>query len=235
MECRIEGCGRAVFVKEVQLCQRHYTRLRRHGDPLAWVKPTRGVCSLDGCERPHCAVGLCTTHYRRSRKSSVVRSRQPCATCGGAIGEGRSPLTVYCSPSCRAASKNARVENRPVRGRAEVCEVCGELLPDGSHRRMVLCSAECRKEQRRRVARRAWLWNLYGLTSEDYDRILARQGGGCAGCGRKDRLCVDHDKATGVVRGVLCSSCNIGIGWLGHNVDRMERLVSYLREPPALG
>lgn len=50
-----------------------------------------------------------------------------------------------------------------------------------------------------------------GVTIEDYDRLLAAQGGGCAICGnppKTRRLDVDHDHKTGRVRGLLCFVCN---------------------------
>src|SRR5712664_3807984 len=54
----------------------------------------------------------------------------------------------------------------------------------------------------------------YALTPLQYETILRAQGGGCALCGRvpsttKRRLHVDHDKATGRVRGILCGPCNV--------------------------
>ena len=50
-----------------------------------------------------------------------------------------------------------------------------------------------------------------GVTTEVYERMLASQGGGCAICGNEPktrRLHVDHDHATGRVRGLLCHRCN---------------------------
>jgi hypothetical protein len=50
-----------------------------------------------------------------------------------------------------------------------------------------------------------------GLSLDDYERLLAAQGGGCALCGRKPktrRLDVDHDHRTGKIRGLLCQRCN---------------------------
>lgn len=41
-------------------------RMRRHGDPTVNLK-VRGTCSIEGCDRPHCAQGWCRPHYYRWR------------------------------------------------------------------------------------------------------------------------------------------------------------------------
>ena len=72
----------------------------------------------------------------------------------------------------------------------------------------------------------------YTLTLDGYDELLRGQGGRCAICFEKPRgdenLCVDHDHETGRIRGLLCHSCNRGIGLLGDNVPRLRAAVSYL-------
>lgn len=68
--------------------------------------------------------------------------------------------------------------------------------------------------ERRRVSR---LNKLYGLSPADYEALLQKQDGRCAICGAKptsQRLGVDHSHATGLVRGLLCYSCNIRLGQL---------------------
>jgi hypothetical protein len=77
----------------------------------------------------------------------------------------------------------------------------------------------------------------YGITIEQFNAMEAAQNGVCAICQRKDnskrkgktrRLCVDHCHKTGVVRGLLCSSCNTAIGHLGDSASRVHRAVEYL-------
>ncbi|MBV9043118.1 MAG: endonuclease VII domain-containing protein, partial [Acidimicrobiia bacterium] len=77
---------------------------------------------------------------------------------------------------------------------------------------------EYRESGRKRVAdRKSHLKRTFGLSEADYERILASQDGGCAICGRlpgSRNLHVDHDHATGAVRGLLCFACNVAIGHL---------------------
>src|SRR6185312_3236559 len=67
------------------------------------------------------------------------------------------------------------------------------------------------------------LQTKYGISLEQYEEMLARQGGGCAVCGTqpgKQRLDVDHCHETGVVRGLLCRACNVSLGALKEDPER---------------
>lgn len=58
----------------------------------------------------------------------------------------------------------------------------------------------------------------YGLAPGEFDRLYTAQGGACAICCRPmttdgdTKCCVDHDHATGDVRGLLCTRCNLLLG-----------------------
>jgi hypothetical protein len=76
--------------------------------------------------------------------------------------------------------------------------------------------------KRRRLAK-------WGLTLESYQSLHDGQGGACAICGAKhERLCIDHDHETGVVRGLLCQLCNRSIGQLGDSFESVQRAADYL-------
>lgn len=71
----------------------------------------------------------------------------------------------------------------------------------------------------------------YGITMEQYYEMETRQEGRCAICGVvPDRLHVDHDAATGVVRGLLCGNCNRAIGMFKHDPERLGAAIRYLGE-----
>jgi len=76
--------------------------------------------------------------------------------------------------------------------------------------------------------RKSYLKRKYGLTLEEYDELLAAQGGGCAICGNPDADNVDHDHVTGEVRGILCFNCNIAIGHIADDKDRLLLAFAYL-------
>jgi hypothetical protein len=73
----------------------------------------------------------------------------------------------------------------------------------------------------------------YGLSVEAHDALLEVQGGRCAICKGFDvtgrRLSVDHDHATGRVRGLLCGSCNRGLGLFKDSEQFLTAACSYLK------
>lgn len=81
-------------------------------------------------------------------------------------------------------------------------------------------------------ARRYRLKWRYGVTLEQYEAMLNRQGGVCAVCrgasSKGTKLAVDHCHDTGAVRGLLCDNCNRAIGLLGDDADVLRRAAEYL-------
>jgi hypothetical protein len=71
---------------------------------------------------------------------------------------------------------------------------------------------------------------VYGISLEQYEAMVARQGGLCAICKCKPdkTLCVDHCHATGRVRALLCSSCNSMLGFAQDDPRRLEAGGGYL-------
>jgi len=81
----------------------------------------------------------------------------------------------------------------------------------------------------RKIQRRNLLVTKYRMTPEDFDRMLDEQNGSCACCGRvPKKFVVDHDHATGKVRGLLCNTCNVGIGHMQDTVNGLQLGIDYL-------
>jgi len=94
---------------------------------------------------------------------------------------------------------------------------------------------EERKLYERRKSRGRYMKNKYGLSLEDYDKMLIDQLGLCAICGTQDPggkgdFHIDHCHTTGRVRGLLCQSCNIGLGHFKDSVEFLYSAIKYLRE-----
>lgn len=85
------------------------------------------------------------------------------------------------------------------------------------------------------ASRNQCLKKMHGITTDDYNRMFAFQLGRCAGClsptpgsSRVKHFFVDHDHATGKIRGLLCATCNMGIGNLKDDPSLMRRLAEYV-------
>jgi hypothetical protein len=76
--------------------------------------------------------------------------------------------------------------------------------------------------------RKSHLKRKYGITLEDFEALLAAQGGGCAICGREGVDHVDHDHRTGRVRGILCFRCNVALGQLDDDPERLLAALTYI-------
>lgn len=75
----------------------------------------------------------------------------------------------------------------------------------------------------------------YGLTPDQFERMLTAQGEACAICEDScaERLCVDHDHATGRVRGLLCKPCNAGLGRFRDSAELLTRAARYISDGPS--
>ena len=93
-----------------------------------------------------------------------------------------------------------------------------------------------RKAVRSAGARDILLRKTYGITSDEFDMLNT---GRCWCCdtdvpGGNGTFHVDHDHATGELRAILCSDCNLGLGKLGDTVEGLEQMIKVLQQGPAV-
>jgi hypothetical protein len=83
-------------------------------------------------------------------------------------------------------------------------------------------------------------WKVMRWTERDFHRAVAAQNGKCVICAHDFDLLgsrtarspvFDHCHSTGRGRGIVCHSCNTGLGFFGDNPDRLEAAAAYLRAP----
>jgi predicted nucleic acid-binding Zn ribbon protein len=194
------------------LCSRHYQLHRYRGDLSEVAPPVAQQCRVCGGPLPEgheyrrflcsqtCKDRYQGIHYRATRDAE--RAGAVCAHCGDSL-VGKRRDARFCSVKCANDHRSAEMA-AATRASRRPCVHCGDPIPLHARR---FCSKSCSLAHRRP--------EKYGLSPVEL-RTLLDQHNVCAICrtanwGRKGPQ-VDHDHATGKVRGVLCGNCNNGLG-----------------------
>jgi hypothetical protein len=143
------------------------------------------------------------------------------------------------------------------------CAHCAKIFETIRINQHLYCSATCRDKARReratperiiqlKIANEKWLMSKqdymreyhlkrkFGISQEQYDELLEKQGGGCAICGKLPekegrKLAVDHcHKPPYAIRGILCFFCNHKI--IGRQTDPeiFRKAADYLSQDTGL-
>ena len=121
----------------------------------------------------------------------------------------------------------------------KICEFCKEPISELRvlHRAKFcsgLCGTKACNKRWRDLGDSRRYFKLYGITLEDYNKLLAVQGGKCAICRKppkgRVRLHVDHDHKTSLIRGLLCFTCNHGLGSFYDDVTLLSAATRYLNK-----
>lgn len=238
MECTLSTCSREATqeTSEGPLCHHHFMSWKKWGH-IGSNAPAK--CTVEGCNANHTSGGMCSKHYNRLRKYGSLEDR-PRKNARKRCSVDDCDMISYSNGMCQKHYTRMRrygiVDRPPVSVPDPVrCAQCGGERPS---RRSKYCSDLCaeRADFHTRVAsNRKRQLRLYGITVEEYDRLLVEQDGGCAIChagepgsGRAS-FAVDHDHVTGAVRGLLCLSCNSGLGQFRDDPVLLEAAVRYLQ------
>lgn len=177
------------------------------------------------------------------------KPKDPCPICGKNIPkEGRR--RKFCSQKCYwKACDRKKVEHAAINERQ--CSLCRRILPvedflgdktkiGGIGYRCWRCGLAQQKVNRSGQTyddkrRDTYYKNTYGITLEDYNKLIDFQNGVCAVCQnppKGKRLAIDHSHRDGLVRGALCVNCNLRV--IGKHVDPeiLYRAARYLESPP---
>jgi hypothetical protein len=180
-------------------CREAAYRARRAAERISY-----GKCEVETCEAPRRSRSAqwCEMHYARWYRNNPVEDGRlrggTCHHCGKPTGSKRR---YYCSKLCHTRTR-IRATYDPDR----VCVVCASPIKhEERYNRNGCCSTQCSDTAR--------LIASYGLTLQKYQAIREAQDGRCAVCrSHATRLRIDHRHADGIVRGLLCNECNLGLG-----------------------
>jgi hypothetical protein len=136
----------------------------------------------------------------------------------------RSRYETFRCPRCEAEKPRSAFGGRT--RRAHYCKPCTNAT-----------AREWRQRNKTLHARnqRRYFLGRNGLTEATYEELREAQDGKCAICGTVPNgdLAVDHDHETGIIRGLLCTRCNAGLGYFKDDRTALRRAANYLTRPPA--
>lgn len=163
--------------------------------------------------------------FRQTSKKSGLKSS--CKSCDSAY--------------TKTVKRNESLEQRVVRNRINAKKARLRRLLDPSAARAA--NREWRKtrtpEQRARYLKAQYLralMRVYGLTEEEVAEMIIQQDNRCAVCyclfgvGRTFAPRIDHCHNTGVVRGLLCNGCNLGLGGLKDSPILLRAAAEYIEK-----
>ncbi len=181
-----------------------------------------------GLPQRYCSRACRLLEYRERKKgkrdpSPKAEGQRQCAGCkdvqpandfyrSNTRKDGRSP---YCKKCDRLRKKESREKNPPP------LEVRREY-----HRRY-----RARNPDRARAQDRAQTIRSKGISVEAYEALFETQKGACAICEKSQtgrRLAIDHDHATGRVRGLLCNTCNTALGKFRDSPALLKKASKYI-------
>ena len=159
--------------------------------------------------------------------------KMKCVCCGSTNFSSWSTKrgVVKCRDCGRFFTKNSNPLRGVIRADGRYCLKCGEFkvnsdlyFRDGRPRS--ICK-ECSKGTDDHS-----LFRGKNITKQMFDGLMVAQGGACAICGKSfeslSKTFIDHDHISGMVRGLLCPSCNTMIGLSNDSPETLSKAIDYL-------
>lgn len=163
-------------------------------------------CTIEGCEKNQHVLkaGLCAMHYQRLKVDGDP-GEATMRRRPGSPTDTEKPCT-----SCKVVKPldEYHRDGRTRDGRQSTCKACYHVYQTNIRRK-----------------------RIYGITSAEYDRMAAEQGGRCLVCETTPAariLVVDHCHRTGKVRGLLCDRCNRLLGVADDDIELLRKAIAFL-------
>lgn len=208
------------------------------GQEIIGRKSNAKTCS-PACHRTRHLRQMRAYESRKAEARRAARAEKDPIHCGYCSTEfvPRAKTTKFCSRVC---TWGYHQKKKLGRGPSRPCSKCGVDTPTKPG--VPVCDhCKVNPRPRRQEYERSRNLGMYGLSPADFDALVVKQGGRCAICGTSDprgdgglfkrkslTWSVDHDHATGAVRGLLCSACNCAIGLFKEDVQAMHNAIRYV-------
>lgn len=197
------------------------------------MRKEHDICTIEGCGRPHKARGYCQTHYMQFKRGIMpvgpIKTRERNKPNECVEEDCHNP--VKSKGLCKMHYQRL-LRHGYVRANRRAKEIGSCTIPDCGNRAFAkdMCHAHYMKHIR---------WRKKGVDAHRYQEMLREQGGVCAICGQPERapdkasgktkdLAIDHCHKTGVIRALLCSSCNRALGLFNDDPELLAKARSYV-------
>lgn len=209
-------CGKESIAKK--LCELHYRRLARHGH----LEPTRPVDW--GLKEKHPLI-LPWRWTKRSGLSGRVERWNDFWNFVSDVGERPNPKSLL----------KRRDPKKPYGPHNWFWSEPVSDVGVGDNRRASRAAyAKAWRAKNPLLAKASSLKKMFGIGMAEYEGMLEKQNGKCAICKQPDQkynLAVDHCHGTKRIRGLLCSQCNLGLGYFRDKPELLRRAAEYLCSP----
>lgn len=162
-----------------------------------------------------------------------LQEKMKCIYCGSAsIRVWSSKKGMFRCKDCgRCFTKDSNPLRGVIKDNGRYCLKCGEFKDNGDF--------FFKKGKPRSICKKCYgdsdnnsRFSNRGVTRQVFDDMIKNQLGKCAICGKildsPKKSFIDHDHRSGVIRGILCPSCNTMIGLSNDNPDILSKAIKYL-------
>ena len=188
------------------------------------------TCNVDGCETKRFGHGYCNMHYKRWKKNGEPGPAKPYRRDGCSVVDCPEPHCGlgFCNTHLVRFKSTGDLPTTLIRRYGEDKGACPRLFCSEKIATKGLCQ---------RHYSRIKLYGKYqkDFSWEQYDSLWDTQGGKCPICSTDlvwdSKLThVDHCHLTNTIRGLLCNTCNVGLGSFKDNVEHLSAAIEYLNK-----
>lgn len=137
----------------------------------------------------------------------------------------RGGFFCWCRDCESAYSKSPEVKKRNRRRYAKWI-----AIPENKKKELARSRARHQSPEAKRQLKDSTYRRQYGISLDTFERDVEKQKHLCKLCGRKRRLCADHDHEKNKYRGAVCWPCNVVVGHLEASPGLFKKLRRYLGE-----